>query len=73
MKHIVKNEVISFYLTIYMLPMVFIMISLIQAFMFGDLSIGLLVFIIAFLTLAIIAACVFTYYSYKKEVVIGGK
>ena len=72
MKKAVKNEVISFYLTIYTLPMVFIVVSLAQAMLHGNLTIGLFVFIMTFLTLAIVIAGVFTYYSYKKEVVIGG-
>lgn len=72
MKKIVKREVISFYLTIYILPMIYIVISLMQSYIYGDLSIGLLMFIMLFLTLAITIAGVFTYYSYKKEVVIGG-
>ena len=72
MKAALKNEVISFYLTISFLPMVYIVISLLQSYVFGDLSVGLFVFIIAFLTLANTIAGVFTYYTYKKEVIVGG-
>ena len=72
MKAALKNEVISFYLMITVLPMVYIVISLMQSFVFGVLSVGLFVFIVAFLSLANIIAGIFTYYTYKKEVIIGG-
>ena len=54
------------------LPMVFIIISLLQAYAYGAVELSMIGAIIGFQIAMSVIACLITYYTYKKEVVLKG-
>lgn len=66
--HIIKQEVFSFYSLLIGLPLVYILIALIQAFIHEGITIEFFVTVILTQLISAIIAGVLTYTSYKKSV-----
>ncbi len=68
LKTIIFQEVVLFYTILVMLPLIYIILALLQAYFHHDISLFFVVSVVMFELIAAMIACMLTYISYKKNV-----